>query len=228
MDAAIYNKEVKEVGQIGLPEDLFKVELNEKLIAEVLNSMARNARIRTANTKTRGEVAGGGRKPWRQKGTGRARHGSIRSPIWKGGGVTFGPRIDIVDARKINKKVKTKVFRMTLSEKFKENEIIFLEGSVKEVLNKTKEAQKFIDEISKALFKDVKKTGNKILFITPTHNGITTRGIQNIQGVKTESASDVSIKQLIDYQYVLVLNPEESIKSWVNRVSKNKVPTDKK
>ena len=94
MKVATYNQEGKEVGQTLLPKEIFGLEVNQELIHQVAVSQASNRRQVSAHTKGRGQVSGGGKKPWRQKGTGRARHGSIRSPIWRHGGVALGPTKD--------------------------------------------------------------------------------------------------------------------------------------
>ena len=218
MEAPVYSKEIKESGKVSLPVELFDVEYNEKLITDVFKIMVQNKRIRTAHTKTREEVRGGGKKPWRQKGLGRARHGSIRSPIWRGGGITFGPRA-IKDARKkINKKVKSKAFTIALSKKFRNKEIIFLEATVKEVLDKTKASSKFLQSFFETVLKNKRKEGQLTLFVLPNRDGIESRGLQNIKGIKIVGADIVSMKQLIDYRYVFVLNPEETIKNWSKRI----------
>jgi large subunit ribosomal protein L4 len=127
MDAKIYNQKGKESGKVTLPDAVFAMQWNADLVHQVAVGMMSNARDPIAHTKTRGEVRGGGKKPWQQKGLGRARHGSSRSPIWVGGGVAHGPRNDKNYTKKINKKMKTAALYSILSKKLKDNEIIFLD-----------------------------------------------------------------------------------------------------
>ena len=126
MESKIYSKAGKEVGTITLPANIFGLTWNDALMHQVVTTMQANARNIIAHTKSRGDVRGGGRKPWQQKGTGRARHGSIRSPIWRGGGVTHGPRNDKVYAREIPKKMRAKALFIALSRKFKDGELLFV------------------------------------------------------------------------------------------------------
>ena len=124
------------------------VQQNDDLIHQVAVSMMSNARNPIAHTKNRGEVSGTGDKPWRQKGTGRARHGSRRSPIWVGGGIAHGPRNERNYSKKINRKMKLKALFSVLSKKYKDGEIIFVDGiSFKEP--KTKEAKNVIHSLAK-------------------------------------------------------------------------------
>ena len=108
METKIYNQAGSPAGTIKLSEKVFGLPWNADLVHQVVASMRSDARVNLAHTKTRGEVRGGGKKPWKQKGTGQARHGSTRSPIWVGGGVAHGPRNDKDYSRKVNKKMKAK------------------------------------------------------------------------------------------------------------------------
>ena len=147
MDAKVYNNKGEETSTIKLPEAVFNTKLNTDLIHQVVVAMEGNARTPVAHTKDRSEVRGGGRKPWQQKGTGRARHGSSRSPIWIGGGVTHGPRNEKDYSRKINKKMKVAALYSVLSEKMRQGEILFID-SMAMPESKTKMAKEFLKNIS--------------------------------------------------------------------------------
>src|SRR5271170_2228139 len=123
MNADVYNLQNEKVGTMELPADVFGARWNETLVKQVLEAQLANRRSPWAHTKTRGEVRGGGRKPWRQKGTGKARHGSTRSPIWVGGGVAHGPRNDRDYSQKVNKKMKQAALFVVLSRKAKDGEV---------------------------------------------------------------------------------------------------------
>ena len=120
METKVYSLEGKESGKVTLPEAVFQAPWNSDLVHEVVVSMQSNARAGTADVKGRGEVRGGGKKPWRQKGTGRARHGSSRSPIWAGGGVAHGPKSEKDYSKKINKNVRAKALATVLSKKYQD------------------------------------------------------------------------------------------------------------
>src|SRR3972149_5550000 len=140
MEEKLYNQEGKEVGKLELPEYVFNLPWNADLVHQVSVSMMANIRMPLAHAKTRGEVRGGGKKPWRQKGTGRARHGSSRSPIWVGGGVTHGPRNDKIFDKKVNKKMKAKALYTILSAKYKKGEVLFVDDLSLRAI-KTKDAR---------------------------------------------------------------------------------------
>ncbi len=117
------------MGEVELPDRIFAVSWNADLVHQALRAQTANARQPLAHVKGRGDVRGGGKKPWRQKGTGRARHGSIRSPIWKGGGVTHGPSKEKIFSLKINKKMRQKAIFSVLSRRLKDGEIRIIESA---------------------------------------------------------------------------------------------------
>ena len=123
----VYNLEGKETEEVELSEEIFGVKVEDDLVHQAFVAHISNSRQVLADTKNKGEVRGGGKKPWKQKGTGRARHGSSRSPIWRGGGVTFGPTTERNYSKKINKKMKMKALHMVLSSKVKDKELIILD-----------------------------------------------------------------------------------------------------
>ncbi len=123
----LYKIDGSKAGDYELPDELFAVKMNPELVHEAIVNQEANSRIIHANTKDRSEVRGGGKKPWKQKGTGRARHGSRRSPIWIGGGITFGPNLFRQFGKKMNKKAKRKALAMVLSNKVVENKFIVVE-----------------------------------------------------------------------------------------------------
>ena len=137
-ELSVYNREGKEIEKISVSDAVFGVKIKEQVVTEAVLAQQANRRVAIADTKNRGEVRGGGIKPWRQKGTGRARHGSIRSPLWKGGGVTFGPTSNRAFARKINKKTRQAALRMVLSDKVRDHKLIVIDALPK--LEKTKDA----------------------------------------------------------------------------------------
>ena len=185
MEAPIYNAQGKKAGTIELPEAIFGVKWNDALMSQVVNSMLSNARTPVAHTKNRGDVSGGGKKPWRQKGTGRARHGSIRSPIWKGGGVTHGPRNEKNYERTIPKKMRAKALYMALSKKLQDGEIVFVD-SFKLDAPKTAAAKKALDLIAKSGFEKIttkRKNAALVAFSDPTE--ATKKSFRNIGNIAT-------------------------------------------
>lgn len=192
----VYNLAGKEVGEMELDPMIFEVVAKPSLVHQVVEVQRANARLKLAHTKTKGEVRGGGKKPWRQKGTGRARHGSIRSPLWIGGGITFGPRTDREFGKKINKKMRRKALFMTLSDKVKENNFIVVE---KLELPEIK---------TKPLFSILKKLPMKGIFSTlmvlTNKDENINKSARNIKKIKTILADSLNVYDVLKYNFLLI------------------------
>ena len=147
MQINLYNQNAESVGKTSLPDSVFGVSMNRDLLYQVITVQMANKRQVIAHAKGRSEVRGGGKKPWRQKGTGRARHGSIRSPIWKGGGVTHGPTKERIFKKKINKKMARKALFIALSSKARDKELVLVED-LKLQNWKTKEMASIMNKVS--------------------------------------------------------------------------------
>ena len=211
MELKVYNQKGKETGKIKLPVEVFGLPWNPSLVHQVMTAMKANQRKSTAHTKTRAEVRGGGRKPWRQKGLGRARHGSIRSPIWRGGGVTFGPRKEKVYFQKINKKMKKKALLVALSQKTRDKEILILDD-LKLITPKTKEAAGILKSLSKIkgfeTLATKKKNGALILLQEKNEN--LKRAFRNLPGVLLDEARNLNLLNILSYKYLIF--PKEALK----------------
>ena len=205
MKIETYNQSGEKVGQTLLPKEIFDIEINPDLVYQVAVSQMANRRKTIAHTKTREEVSGGGRKPWRQKGTGRARHGSIRSPIWRHGGVVFGPRKEKIFKKEIPKKMRRKALSMVLSAKAKENLLILLD-SLKIEKAKTKLMAKIIENLKKKI-KDFK---GSLLIALPQKEETIYRAGRNIPDVGIIEARNLNALDLLSFKYLLM--PKETIK----------------
>src|SRR3989338_6832513 len=193
MDTPLYNIEGKKVGVVALPDNIFAVRWNADLVKQVADSLLSSARANTAHTKNRGEVLGGGKKPWRQKGTGRARHGSIRSPIWVGGGVAHGPRVEKNYARKVSKTMKQKALYSALSAKMRDGEVVFLSAiAIPEI--QTKEARAILSKLSqiKNLASLESKKQNSALILLPRKETVFEKSFRNIGSVKVGEARNLN------------------------------------
>lgn len=219
MEAPIYTKDGKKSGAVELREDMFGVRWNDALMHQIVTSMQGNARSRVAHTKGRGDVRGGGRKPWKQKGTGRARHGSIRSPIWRGGGVTHGPSRDKVYARTVPKKMKTKALFMALSKKFADHEIIFVD-SLALAKPKTAEAKATLSALSKAGFNRLQKGKNAALIATPVRSEAAMKSFRNIGSVSCMPVSDLNPVAVLSNSYIVIEDPKQSLSALSARLRK--------
>ncbi len=194
-----------------MPEKIFGLPWNPDLVHQVMLAMQANKRKVTAHAKTRAEVRGGGKKPWRQKGTGRARHGSIRSPLWRGGGVTFGPSTERVYAQKINKKMKRKAILTALSQKARDGELLILDD-LKMASPKTKEAAGILKNLGgiKGFEKMAGKKKNS-LFLLPGKNEGLARSFRNLPNANTALARNLNLLDILNYKYLIF--PKELLKN---------------
>jgi large subunit ribosomal protein L4 len=199
MKANLYNQKGEAIGDIELNSKIFEVKPNNHLLAEAVRIQQSNARSGTGHTKTRGEVSGGGKKPWKQKGTGRARAGSTRSPIWRHGGITFGPRNRNWEL-KINKKAKTQALFMSLSDKVKDSKFIVIDQIALEN-PKTKEFAKLLADLRLK----IKYLGKKQMLIIPKKDEKLVRSTKNLQAVNTVLANSLNLIDVITASSVLVL-----------------------
>ena len=216
--AKIYNQSGEIIGDIDLPEKIFNLKINPNLVHQAYVTQLANSRQVLAHTKGRGEVRGGGKKPWRQKGTGRARHASIRSPIWKGGGVAFGPTKERNFKKKINKKMKKQALLMALSSKVKDNQFLIVNDFYFEN-SKTKEAFLALKKVSANLtgYRESKKIKDSILIITPKHDKNIKRSVGNLQFAKVISAGDLNIREVLENKFLILLKDSLPILSGTSR-----------
>lgn len=220
LESAVYSKDGKEVSTIALPENIFGVVWNDDLVHQVVVSMQGNARAGTANAKGRGDVRGGGKKPWKQKGTGRARHGSSRSPIWAGGGQAHGPKKEKDFSRKINKNTKAKALACVLSQKLRDGEMLFVDSfGLTEA--KAKEARSILGALSqvKGIERLKSKRVNAALILLPGRDTATELSFRNFGNVEVMQTKDVNPVELLNYKYVVVAKPEENVKALALRVA---------
>ena len=189
----VYDIEGKKVNDVELNEDIFGIIPNEELVHSVIVNYLANQRQGTQSTKTRAEVRGGGKKPWRQKGTGRARQGSIRAPHWVGGGIALGPKPRSY-SYKLNKKEKRLAIKSCLSSKDIENELTVVDKiELKEI--KTKEVAKMLNNL---------KLAGKTLILLPEKNEVIQKSARNIEGVKTLSVNTINAYDLVNYNNLVI------------------------
>ena len=217
METTIYNIKGEKAGTIDAPESIFGLPWNADLVHQVVVGMQANARTPIAHTKDRGEVRGGGKKPWKQKGTGRARVGSSRSPIWKGGGVTHGPRNEKIYAVKINQKVRQKALLVVLSRKMKDGEVIFLDSLE---MNEPKAAAgKAVLAALGKNFVGFNKHKHAALIAIPGAHQATQKSFSNFGNVSVEEMRNLNPVSVLSNKYLVVANPQAAI----NMLSKKSV-----
>lgn len=214
MKTDLYNFKGEKIGEIELPE-IFNIEFNPSLVHQVMRWQMLNTYYPYAHTKTRSEVRGGGRKPWPQKGTGRARHGSIRSPLWVGGGVTFGPRKEERKQIKINKKMKRKAILMTIAEKLKQNLLKVVEKIDLENY-KTKEFENFFSKFLQP--RKTKKKRETALLVVENDRKEIYRAVRNLPYADTISARNLNLLEILNHKYLFLT--KDSLEELKKRFSK--------
>lgn len=193
--AGVYDIEKNKVSEIELSEDVFGAEINEAILHDVVRMQMASRRSGTASTKRRQEVSGGGRKPWRQKGTGRARVGTTRSPLWRGGGIVFGPHPRSY-AYRVPKKVRKLALMSALSMKVKEGRMLILKDFPMDEI-KTKKFKEVIDRFGL----------KKALLVLDKANLILEKSSRNIQGIKLIRSEGINVYDLLKYDHVVLFEP---------------------
>lgn len=189
----VYDVKGKKVSDVELKEEIFGIEPNEAIVHSVLVNFLANQRQGTQSTKTRSEVRGGGKKPWRQKGTGRARQGSIRAPQWIKGGIALGPKPRSYKYR-VNKKEKRLAIKSILSSKVLENELVVVDKLPFEEI-KTKNMVEALNNL---------KVSEKALILLPEKNEVVQKSARNIEGVKTTLVNTINVYDLLKYNKLVI------------------------
>lgn len=209
----------KEVGTIALPESIFNVPWRNDLVHQVTTAMQANLRQNRANTKDRSEVSGGGKKPWKQKGTGQARHSSNRSPIWRHGGVTFGPRSERDYGEKINRKMRVSALISVLSRKAKDGELILVDNfafaTPKTAMAKVALAALASGAGAKSL---ITKKKNAALFALAAYDANTIKSFSNFGNVMTEELRNLNPLDVMTNKYLVIEKPEAAFATLLARI----------
>lgn len=193
MQVLVHNIQGETVGEVELRDDIFGLEPNVAVMHQALVRQLANARLGTHKTKKRKEVSGGGRKPWRQKGTGRARQGSIRAPQWRGGGTVFGPQPRSYN-QKMPRQMRRLAYRSALSVKAQQGQIVVLDALQVEV-PKTREMIAVLDRLN---------VDSSVLILLPQRNENVEKSARNIPDAKTLRASYLNVRDLLNYDYLVM------------------------
>ncbi len=221
MKVNVYTTEGKVKKTLDLPEEIFAAKWNADLVAQVLTSQASNRRAGTAHTKDRSEVRGSHKKPWAQKGSGRARHGSAQSPLWKGGGVTFGPRNEKNYKKVIPKGMKVAALFSILSAKVREGKVLFVDN-IDLSTGKTKDA----DEVMKGLstvegFTTLRyKKYNNVYLSVKKGEEMSKRAFRNLPYLTLHNMDDLNPLDIANTRYLLISNVEETVEYLSSKIAK--------
>ncbi len=220
IEVPIFSMDGKKVGSVTLPESIFGQPWRVDLVHQVTTAMQANLRQNRAHTKDRAEVSGGGRKPWKQKGTGQARHSSTRSPIWRHGGVTFGPRNERDYSEKINKKMRLGALISVLSKKAKDGEIILVD-SFAFATPKTAIAKTVLSALAKGTGATAltTKKKNAALLALGDYNANTIKSFHNFGNVQTEELRNLNPVAILSHKYLVIEKPEAAFVAIAKRVA---------
>jgi len=189
----VCNSKNEQVGEIKLNDEIFNVPMKSHLLHEVVNMQRAKRRSGTASTKGRSEVRGGGRKPWRQKGTGRARAGTRSSPIWRGGGITFGPKPRDFTP-KVNKKIRKQALKIALTSKCKADQMVVLDSlDLSDIKTKT------MVELFRAFEID------SVLLVIPEHNDVVEKSIRNVPHTKVVRTEGINVYDILKYRHLMLM-----------------------
>ena len=220
MKYPVYNQQGEQIKEIQLSKRIFGATPKAEVIHQVVVAQQANAREAIAHTKTKGEVRGGGKKPWKQKGTGRARHGSSRSPIWVGGGVTFGPRNNRNFTLKVNKKQKQAALAMCLSQAISNKTLVIFDklateaGKTKELIAWTKSCKANLVDI---------KDSKKLLLVMDAKDDKLTRSAKNLKNIETISFASLNCVDILHSDAILVSEKAiEAIEKHFKKVNEKK------
>lgn len=200
MKIKVYNQTAEFVHDLELSEKIFGVKSNPELLHQAVVTQMANERQVLADTKDRSEVRGGGKKPWKQKGTGRARVGSSRSPIWKGGGVTFGPTSDRNFSKKLNKKMKQKALFMALSDKLVNGTLVVLDD-LKMTEFKTKKFNEILTAVESKILNNERRN---ILIINDSKDDKIKYSARNLAGTEIINLENINIVELLKFKNLLL------------------------
>ena len=198
----VYNQQAEAIGEMELSPKVFGVKANAALVHQAVVTQMANERKVIAHTKDRGEVRGGGRKPWKQKGTGRARVGSSRSPIWIGGGVTFGPRNDRNFKMRINKKMKQQALLMALSDKVANDCLVVLDKLEMQEF-KTKVFKSIIEKLGKQAVKADNKKPSWLIMVDGAEEKLN-YSARNLVGIKLINSDNINLVDLLKYKNLVM------------------------
>jgi len=218
----IFSMAGEKVGSIALPEKIFNAPWRADLVHQVVTAMQANLRQNRAHTKDRSEVSGGGRKPWKQKGTGQARHGSTRSPLWRHGGVTFGPCNERDYSEKINRKMRAGALASVLSRKAKDGEIILVD-SLAFAVPKTVVAKTALLALAAGAGVPslATKKKNAALFALTTYDANVIKSFRNLGNVATEEVRNLNPLDVVTCTYLIIEKPEAAFAALLARVGDN-------